>query len=276
VIRILFLFVFFTAQLNAQTITWHDDSLKVLGQKILKGKTEAEKVSANSRFITLLKKDLSQSGSFDHRYDSVLNIAKLYSPDMKFRILNWNMQLEDGTFQYFGFIQTHDKLIELIDRTNEIKSPETTVLPADKWYGAHYYNIIKSGKRKKAYYLLLGWKGTDRTLNKKVIDVVKLDSKGNPTFGASVFSVPKKDPKRIIFQYSAEVTMSLKYYPRSQKIIFDHLSPRASDLVGQYQYYAPDLSYDCLKRKRNKWVLVEDIDARNEDSPADHKYNAPK
>lgn len=276
--NLLFLFLLITNLSFSQVISITEErELKALGELVLRGKTEMERDSANALFAQQLTDLLKREGSFDYRFDSVLSLGKIYSPDSKFRTLNWNMRLDDGTYQFSGIIQTRDKFIELDDKTKEIKNAEGASLNAKKWYGAQYYQIVKAGKKRKPYYLLLGWKGNDRSTTKKVIEVLRFDSKGEPVFGENVFSMPgKKDPKRLIFEYAADVSMSLRYQEESKMIVFDHLSPRSSDLKGQYQFYGPDLSYDALKLKKGKWVLKEDIDARNEDRPADKQYKAPK
>ncbi len=283
--RLTLILLFFCTSVFSQITSVTEDSLKILGKQILFSKTEAERKHANSLFTSLLVSSLNQPGSFSHPFDSVQTMARLYSPDKKFRLLNWNMRLEDGTYRYFGIIQTPEKVFELHDRSSEIKSPETAVLDKDKWYGAHYYQIIQAGKRKKRYYVLLGWKGNDRLTTKKVIDAISFNKKKEPVFGLKVFTYPLKDDERaslfakdktrVIFEHAAEVSMSLKYYPEDKEIIFDHLSPRSSELKGQFQYYGPDLSYDRFRKKRSKWVYDEDIDVRNTKTKTDQFYKAP-
>ena len=60
-------------------------------------------------------------------------------------------------------------------------------------------------------------------------------------FGKDVFRIPKKSPKRIMFEFSSEVNMSIKYNEKSGQIVVSHLSPKdgSSFLEGQYQYYGP-------------------------------------
>lgn len=284
--RLLSLLLVLTSALSvAQITTAQEDSLKFLGKQVLFSKTEAERVNANASFYSQLRRSLKQPGAFEYRFDSVVTMARLYSPDKKFRLLNWNLRLDDGTYRYFCIIQTPTELIELKDKTTDIKSPETAVLDKEKWYGAHYYQIVQAGKRKKRYYLLLGWKGNDRLTTQKVIEVLSFNKKQEPVFGAKVFDYPdkedrkadlfKKNKTRIIFEHSAEVSMSLRYHPEDDQIVFDHLSPRSSDLKGQYQYYGPDMSYDRFRRKRSRWIYEEDVDIRNKKTRTDELYKRP-
>ena len=80
-----------------------------------------------------------------------------------------------------------------------------------------------------------------------------------------------------MFECSQEVSMSLRYNKKQNRIIYSHLGPRQEGgvLEGQYQYYGPDGSFDALEFKKGKWVTVEDIDARNDRSKKDGEYNNP-
>jgi hypothetical protein len=65
--------------------------------------------------------------------------------------------------------------------------------------------------------------------------------------------------KRVFFEHSNKAFMSLNYDADRESIIFDHLSPETPSLIGFYEYYVPDLSYDQLTLSNNKWVLNENI-----------------
>lgn len=101
----------------------------------------------------------------------------------------------------------------------------------------------------------------------------------SPKFGTPIFNIGKKVKKRVIFEYNSQAIMSLRYDEDKKLIIFDHLSPPDPSLEGQYQYYGPDGSYDALKFKKGKWILLEDLDARNKrksNKKTLQKYNQPK
>jgi hypothetical protein len=185
------------------------------------------------------------------------------------RIINWELQLTDNSILYFAIIQFKTKkknsyrLLELNDQSSSIKKPEKVVLEANNWYGAHYYKLVESHYKKKKYYTLLGANFSDPLIKKKVVEILNIQSDGKIKFGQSVFLSEKSDNKRIIFQYSPEISMSLRYEESIESIIFDHLVPRAAGLVGQFGFYGPDFSFDAFRWKKGKWTLEEDIDARN-------------
>jgi len=256
-----------------------EDSLKKLGKIIIKSDTDFIKNNANEKFQSLLETALMSSPkTFDYPFDSLKTIARLTSDDKKFRILVWNLRKSDGTYDYFGFVQAwSDKenkyiLFPLKDSRDKIKKPEDQLLDNLNWYGAQYYKIIYNKYGRKKYYTLLGWDGNDNITQKKIIDVLTFNSKDKPIFGADIFKYDKKRYKRIIFEYSKTVSMSLKYdkqnilnnKKKKMMIVFDRLTPLDANLDGQFQFYYPETNIlDAFIFKSGKWVYIKDIDARN-------------
>jgi hypothetical protein len=122
------------------------------------------------------------------------------------------------------------------------------------------------------FYTLIGWDGNNKLTTRKFVDVLYFKSNGDPVFGKDVFKFPRKNPKRLMFEYSSEVSMSLKYNESENRIVYSHLSANQEGelLEGQYQFYGPDGSFDALELKKDKWVTVEDVDARQEKSKNDN------
>jgi hypothetical protein len=118
----------------------------------------------------------------------------------------------------------------------------------------------------------LGYDPNDKLVRRKFVDVLYFKSNGTPVFGKDVFKFPKKNPKRLMFEYSSDVVMSLKYNKDRDQIVFSHLSSNREDpiLEGQVQYYGPDGSYDALELHKGRWNLIPDIDARNEKNGNDN------
>jgi hypothetical protein len=246
------------------------DSLKPLSKVILDTrKAEEERLSANTSFTKILKRCLEKEGSQNFIFDSLNSIARLEPEDKSFVIFNWELPHSDGTFSYCAFVLHKSikiksyQLTELIDASANIKRPETASLKANNWYGAHYYKIITVKRKGITYYCLLGADWNDRLSKKKLMEVLSFEKDGSLKFGAPIINYNKNTIYRLIFEYSSNVSMSLNYDEKSKRIIFDHLSPIKEELKGQYQFYAPDLSYDALKFKKGKWQHLENIDARN-------------
>ncbi|HXP48362.1 MAG TPA: hypothetical protein VN922_00325, partial [Bacteroidia bacterium] len=271
---------------STNIIKLYEDTLKQLQfGRLDVHKTDKQKEEINSRFRTLLQKALSIPNSFDYSFDSLVTIARLESPDKKFRIINWNMPKEDGTQEYFGFIQSLNSktkkyvLFPLTDKSDELGDAQSKTLTTDKWLGMLYYKIVVEKVDKNPQYLLLAWKGYNKLINKKIIEVISFSTEGVPSFGKAIFNhLPspfKGSPKRIIFQYSTNVSMVLHYDAKKDMILFDHLGPMQDGLEGQYQYYGPSFQIDGLAFKDGKWDFVENVDARNSNH-GDNNFHDPE
>ncbi|MFL5753739.1 MAG: hypothetical protein ACJ76F_10045 [Bacteroidia bacterium] len=272
-LNIFFLLTTFTFCIQAQSLSDKDlayfkkyeDSLKKMQKPLFFAKSDSIKLKTNKQFMDLLEEVLLNNLSFEFPFDSLQEIARLSSPDNKFRIINWNIAKSDGTCSYFGFIQAlHPKtnkyeLYPLVDKSQTVKSPETYVGDNTKWFGMLYYRIIPCD----GYYTLLGWDGNDKLTARKFIDVLSFKPDGSPAFGKEVFKMPKKNPKRVMFEYSSEIVMSLKYHEDKNMIVFDHLAPKDPIMEGQYQFYGPDFSFDGFKYSKGKWKYEDDVDIKN-------------
>ena len=239
---------------------------------------DLERKNANYAFIRLLVSALKVNNSYAYSFDSVKTISIQRSPDNKFRIFSWSVMNNDGSYRFYGAIQINSpgKLVlhPLEDYSPLLKNPQDSVTDNRKWYGAMYYKIIPvSGPN--PYYVLLGWKGNTVKSTKKVIDVLSFRN-GLPVFGMPVFQQAGKQPNRIIFEYSRQASMLLRYVPEQNLIVFDHLSPPDSKVKNDPSTFGPDLSYDSYKLVDGKWQLKQNIDIRNVPSPNDVDLPDPK
>lgn len=286
-IALLCVFVVDFSQAQEQTIVFDkaykplEDSLVSLSYKVINSNDEMVRRNSNNVFIRTLVSALKLPNSFEYNFDSVKSISILKSKDNVFRIFTWHLVTDDGYYRYYGAIQKNNKdrleLYAFFDNSAFILNPEDTSLNKDSWFGAHYYTIVETQKRKSKnkQYVLLGWKGNDPKTNMKVIDVLSFDENGQPIFGAPIFNYNDKVKQRVVFEYAESVSMLLRYLPKKKWIVYDHLAPPNEKSEGQYEVYGPDLSYDGLKYKRKKWYLMEKIDLRNEKSELDKKFNDP-
>ena len=279
---LILLFSTLAAISQAQTLSDLEAQMSTIAPSILKGENDSIRTASNNLFMQLLEKAFNLPHSFDYPFDSLKTISRLQPDDKSFKLFSWNMPKDDGTFAYFGYVQSKEpktgnpKFVKLIDKSDEIQAPETKSLSPKNWFGTHYYKIVQTSYKKEKFYTLLGIDFNNRSTRKKIVDVIEFDRLGNVFFGDNIFDYEKKNPKRIVFEYSAEVSMSLRFDETKGMIVFDHLAPMKEDLVGQFQFYGPDFSYDGLKFKKGKWIQVIDIDARNPKGPADNtKFQKP-
>lgn len=262
----------------------YEDSMKSLQYVRINARTDKEKDTANARLFILMKKALLLPGSFNYPFDSLATIGIVMSPDKQFRLITWDVPKEGCAFGYYGFVQAYNpakkkyNLFVLEDHSADITTPKTGVFTPDKWLGMIYYKIIKQKDTK--FYTLLAWQGYNKMITHKVIDVISFNSQGAPLFGKSVYKkLPasfRGNPKRVIFEYSAEVTMTLRYDESKDRILFDHLIPIDDGLKGQYQYYGPSFQIDAMEWKNGEWNYMADVDARNPKEKEDQLFNNPK
>ncbi len=227
---------------------------------------EEERSIYNDSILLLMRKVLNTPASFSYPFDSLKRMGVVYPPDSTFRIFTWNLVKDDGTYRHFGMIQhSSGRLTELKDEGRQIKDPCRAVLPPDQWYGALYYRILQNRWRNTTYYTLLGLSLNNSLTTRKVIDVLTFDRKGTARFGAPLFEMQDSICDRVIFEFSARVSMLLHYDDRMGMIVFDHLSPALPRYKGMAQYYGPDSSYDGFFFYKGKWRLREDLDVRNKE-----------
>ncbi len=278
------------AQLTEQEKGYYanlEDSLKKLSLNVFYSKKEEARFAANKNFLALWTFILKDEKSILFPFDSLKkDVSILLAPDKKFRIITWDMRKEDQSYAYFGYLQVNNiktikkgwfkkqtttqyEFFSLLDNSALVKTPENYVADPSKWFGMLYVDIVKSDDD---FYTLIGWDGNDKIVQRKFIDVLTFKSDGTPIFGKDVFKIPGKFAKRVMFEYAAEVSMSLRYNDNRKQIIFSHLAPNTTDgtRVGQYQYYGPDGSYDALYMKNGKWNYEPAIDIRKDKDKNDN------
>jgi hypothetical protein len=264
----------------------YEDSLKQLQYgRFDVHNSDKKKEEVNAHFFNTMKAALKLPGSFTYDFDSLTTIAKLTSSDKQFRILNWNLPKQDGTEEYFGFIQSYNSktkkytVYPLTEKQADMKEAQSKTYTPDQWLGMLYYKIVEETIDKKPVYTVLAWRGYSKVITQKVIDVITFNADGSPNFGKAIFSnLPssfKGSPKRLIFQYSSDVAMTLEYSDKKSMILFDHLGPREDGLEGQYQFYGPSFQIDGLAFKNGKWNFSQNVDARN-NNHGDDKFQDPE
>tara|TARA_B100000767_G_C19748997_1_gene529872 strand:+ start:1316 stop:2197 length:882 start_codon:yes stop_codon:yes gene_type:complete len=256
---------------NSKLIAEYEDTLKIMAHNIMNAETETEKRLANQAFIINLTEVLQYEKSFKFPFDSLPTIARISSPDNTFRIFNWLLKKDNGNYEYFGIVHYHNKkrkryeFILLVDNSANIRNAEQQDLDAKNWYGGLYYQIAYIKKAGRKYYTLLAWDGNDGYSTKKIIDVMYFSGKNKIKFGLPIFKKNKKESqKRVIIEYDAKTSVSVKYQPKEQRIVFNHLVPPKKDLEGLEEYYIPEGTFNSYQYKNGKWWLEQDVDIRNQ------------
>jgi len=259
----------------------YEDTLMKLQKIIYSNDAYTSRESKCNIYINLLKDALEIKGSFQYPFDSLKHLGKISSSDGKVRIYTLNLPLSDGTQKYYGFIQhqvnkKNNQLFILKDSRDKIQDQINETLSQEKWYGSLYYSIIYTRIEGDDFYILLGVDFNNLFSSRKIIEVLSFDESGEPTFGTPIFKVAQNTLSRVVFEYSAKATMTLRYIDKEQMIVFDHLSPSRPDFAGNYQFYGPDFTYDGFKFDKSQWVYVQDLDLRNPNRERKQLVNTPE
>jgi len=268
-------FAQFTTEQTA-SLKAYEDTIRNLSETVIRADSESIRTKACYALIPKLVAALKTPGSFKYPFSSVETMSILYPQDSSFRIFNWMLSRDDGSYRYYAAIQKNNleklELIPLLDRSDSLLSPLDTILTAKSWLGALYYNIYEVKIDDKPYYMLFGWEGNDLLSTKKLIDVMYFDDSGKPKFGASIFDMGNGTRhKRFILEYKKEASASLNYSPEQNMIVFDHLAGESGKATDLGFALVPEGSYDGFKWKGDHWEFVEDVIKGTDDS----KKNTP-
>jgi hypothetical protein len=250
-----------------------------LSEHMILSESENERLTSGYHFIKHMNYALRVGGSYNFKFDSLKAVSIIYSPDNNFRILTWNLVLNDGRFHYYGVLQMNPEYARkikdtsnlrpfypLIDRSEKFVNALDTTVDNNFWWGANYYKIIPVKTKTATYYTLLGWNGHTAMSNKKVVEALYFE-KNKPMFGAPIFDLHYKKPvKRMIFEFANRATMTLRYEEKRGYLIYESVVPTRAQDQGHPETYLPDGSYDYLlfNKKLGIWVkqdgMLKDFD----------------
>jgi hypothetical protein len=249
------------------TLELSEIRLKEMFARIAAVQTDQEKLTIADSIADLLNRTLQLPGSINYPFRALSMLGKIASHDQQVRIFTWNVPGSDGSNRYYGFLQHQSRntagIFRLNDMHSSVTDPAMTDLTPDKWYGCLIYEIIEKKTAGITCYTLLGYNPENLFVSEKIVDVLWFNDQHEPVFGKAIFHYQKRIQNRIVFEYSAKVTMSLTWNDKMDMIVYDHLSPAKPSYAGNYQYYGPDLSFDGLSFEKGIWETVEDIDVRN-------------
>lgn len=259
-----------------------EDTLAGIGRLVLESEEFETRLHYNQALLNILTELLTQEQSMDYPFGKISNVSFQQSEDKRVRTITWMLPLDDGFYKYFGFVQVRKQksapyqLHILTDASEEIAKPLSKSLKKDNWYGAIYYAIITSRHKKDVHYTLLGYDANSPSVQRKVIDYMTVDKNNEIAFGAPIFAGEKKVQHRVLFHYAKDVSMSLRFEKKQNRIVFDHLVPQKPSLEGIYEFYGPDFSYDAYEWVKGKWVFQAAVDARNEGLNEGNKTKKPQ
>ena len=169
-----------------------EDSLQKLSANMVFSERPADRFRSDSIFTRTFVRALKVKNAFYYPFDS-LNVSKLYSPDSTFRIFTWQLKKDEYVYLQKGAIQMNTpdgslKLFPLFDYSMFTSKPLDSVRTRNNWIGAIYYRIIPKEHNGKKYYTLLGFDDFSISSNRKWMEVLHFNERGEPVFGGPVIS----------------------------------------------------------------------------------------
>jgi hypothetical protein len=239
------------------------DSIDAIFNQIAVANCDGERLRLNNYIRSYMELILQEEDADKILLDTVGNLSVLTAPGNDLKIYTWNLYFDDGSYKYYGYLlhgtKKDKELFALEDFSNDT-SCQRTFSSHKEWYGALYYKIIEKKWNSKTYYVLIGWDGADKLINRKVIETLQFTRKGLPEFGLKYFRQDRKKKGRLIYEYAENTSMLLRYNEKHDMIVIDHLVPTHPRFTDMYQYYGPDLTYDAFEYKAGNWWYVENVD----------------
>lgn len=270
------IFLFFAVSANSQKFTaaelrmlkQKEDTLQRLAKNLIVDSLAAGRMRNDSLFIRTLVRTLQIKNAFYYPFDSVQGISKLYAPDSTFRIFSWALSFDDYYSRQRAAIQykTSDgslKLIPLKDFSEFTDKPIDSVRSKNNWIGAVYYNIIKTEHKGKNYYTLFGIDNNSVQSNKKWIEVLSFNERGEPVFGGPYFSFEQDSLKRptqsrFSIEYKKDASILVNYVPEEDLILVDHLVSETNE-DDKPHTFIPDGDSEGFKWENGKWVHIDKV-----------------
>tara|TARA_B100000902_G_C27321923_1_gene925289 strand:+ start:4450 stop:5262 length:813 start_codon:yes stop_codon:yes gene_type:complete len=249
--------------ITQNTLKKHEDTLKILSKNIISSESELERIQSNIIFTNKIIRILEYKSAYNYDFGDLETISILQPKDKSFKLFNWILPKEDGTFSYNALIiipgKKNNTIIELNDQEYNIKNGNKLFYNKDDWYGALYYQIIQIKNKKEKYYTLIGWDGNNQISTIKLIDVLSLNN-DSITLGKKIFIKENKKEHRAFIEYSSNSSVSVKYLKKEKTILLDNLTPINPKFKGIYEKYIPEGTYNAYKLIKGKWKYIENFE----------------
>lgn len=222
------------------------------------------RLRADSMVTKMLIQIIKQPHSFQFGFDSLQSIKHIVSPDKRFKIFSWQIDLGDGTYRQRGAIQmsTLDgqlQLYPLFDQSDFVQNNSLGVSDAQHWMGAIYYEIIPIEKGNETLYTLLGYDEYTNGISRKIIEILEF-KEGKPFFGGDYFMYPK-DPTypiapvdRFVLYYKKGSNALIQFNPITKNIQLSELTSTDKDLSNPSNL-VPSGNDHYFKWESGKWRL---------------------
>ena len=249
--------------ISQSTLAEAEQALMQSAKSLMMADTLAHRQKAFEELTIQFQQALKIEHAFDHPFDSLKTVSILMAPDSAFRIFSYQLYLDEDHYQYGGIIQKREdpfNPVILTDRSDDALDLERDHFYIEDWYGAVYYSVKSFTKEGKTYYALFGFDAYQMFENRKVADIMHFEG-DEIVFGAPVFVDDHElVKKRLVVQYSADVSIKLNFDEDLQLIIFDNLIPMKSPYRAKKIALVTDGSYRGYQLDQDgHWRYIDKI-----------------
>ena len=87
----------------------YEDSISKLMRQSVKAKDDPEKIEINTYLKKQIDEAINYNYSFDYPFDSLKKFRMMQvSDDKEVRIITWDMQMDDYSHKFFGYLQHYN------------------------------------------------------------------------------------------------------------------------------------------------------------------------
>jgi hypothetical protein len=242
--------------------------LEDLYKRITDTKDESEKLRLNDSIKLIISSYAASDSVFIHRFETLRYLGQIISPDMKLKIITWNVFMRNSPNRYFCYIvrkgerKQKNSVYFLAGQNHEEPIRTDITYNSGNWYGALYYAIQPFRKKRQTHYILLGLDYGNINVARKLIDVLSFTSGGDLLFGLDCIEKNNVTRQREVFEYSPEGIVSLRM-ETPKKIVFDRVTTISTGHGDGSELSGAGITFDAYVFKRGSWRFISDVDVKN-------------
>ena len=245
------------------------DTLSFYADVLIHAEESSHRLYAHQMFDADIRKRMESDAQFKSTFD-LGGIPILYNPDSSFRMVSWQVQLNEKSitkayFQYRG----QDSVIAFKDKISQSAVNEYGTLPVSRWIGAVYTSLYKIPAL-DSVYLLKGFNHLGPYSTLQVMEI--LDLRGEEIqLGAPLFENAEKElVHRRLYEVANGSNFNLVISDSLNRIVSDHLVAVPYNRNESIMVNVPDGSYEVLEWNGEHWEYKERLfENRFQDLPLD-------
>ncbi len=242
--------------------------LEDLYKRITDTKDEDEKLRLNDSIKLIISSYAASDSVFTHRFENLRYLGQITSPDMRLKIITWNVFMRNSPNRYFCYIirkgerKQLNSVYFLAGQNREEPIRTDITYTSDNWYGALYYSIQPFRKKRQTHYILLGLDYGNIKVTRKMIEVLGFTPGGELLFGLDCIEKDNVTRKREVLEYSPEGIVSLRM-ETPKMIVFDRLTTISTGHGDGTDLSGAGITFDGYVLKRGSWRFISDVDVKN-------------